>query len=396
MVQMNSFTFYSPTKVIFGKDAEMHAAREIKAFGGTRVMVVYGGGSVVKSGLLQKITKQLEDNQIPYTTLGGVKPNPLLSLAREGIRQALEFEVDFILAVGGGSVIDTAKAIAHGVANPDIDIWKFWSREAVVEKSLPVGVVLTLSAAGSETSDSAVITNDEIRSKRGLSTEFNRPRFALMNPELTYTLPRYQIMCGIVDIMMHTMERYFSPELGNDLTDEIAESLLRVMIKNGPIALENPTDYHAMSEIMWCGSLSHNGLTGLGGKGDFATHQLGHELSAMFDVAHGASLSAVWGSWARYCFNVNPERFAQFGRKVWGISEGSAEAIGKAAIERTEAFFASVGAPTCFSELGIGVQPDEVVRELADRCVYFGQRTIGSFRVLGRDNVYQIYAMANR
>ena len=315
------FTFYSPTKVIFGKDAELNAAKEIKEFGGTKVIIVYGGGSVVRSGLLERITKQLDDEGIPYTTLGGVKPNPRLSLAREGVKQAIENGVDFVLAVGGGSVIDTAKAIAHGTANPEIDIWSFWTREAVLEKSLPVGVVLTLSAAGSETSNSAVITNDETHNKRGLATDFNRPRFALMNPELTYSLPKYQIMCGIVDIMMHTMDRYFTSDLGNELTDEIAESLLRVMIKNGPVALENPRDYHAMSEIMWCGSLSHNGLTGLGGKQDFATHALGHELSGKFDVAHGASLSTMWGSWARYCFPQNPERFAQFGRKVWGITE---------------------------------------------------------------------------
>ena len=396
MIFLNSFTFYSPTKVIFGKDAELNAAKEIKEFGGTKVIIVYGGGSVVRSGLLERITKQLDDEGIPYTTLGGVKPNPRLSLAREGVKQAIENGVDFVLAVGGGSVIDTAKAIAHGTANPEIDIWSFWTREAVLEKSLPVGVVLTLSAAGSETSNSAVITNDESHNKRGLATDFNRPRFALMNPELTYSLPKYQIMCGIVDIMMHTMDRYFTSDLGNELTDEIAESLLRVMIKNGPVALENPRDYHAMSEIMWCGSLSHNGLTGLGGKQDFATHALGHELSGKFDVAHGASLSTMWGSWARYCFPQNPERFAQFGRKVWGITEGSIEEIGRAAIDRTVEFFASVGAPTSFTELGIGVQPEEVIQEMSDRCVFYGKRTVGTFKALNRDDVYQIYTMANK
>ncbi len=393
---MNSFTFYSPTKVIFGKDAELHAAREIREFGGTKVMVIYGGGSVVKSGLLDRITRQLEDEGISYITLGGVKPNPVLSFAREGTKKAIEDGIDFILAVGGGSVIDTAKAIAHGTANPDIDIWSFWTGEAALEKSLPVGVVLTLSAAGSEMSNSAVITNEEIKSKRGLSTDFNRPRFALMNPELTYTLPKYQIMCGIVDIMMHTLDRFFTSVLGNEFTDEIAAALLRVMIRNGPVALENPRDYHAMSEIMWCGSLSHNGLTGLGGAQDFATHQLGHELSAMFDVAHGASLSTMWGSWAKYCFSQNPERFAQFGRMVWGITGDNVEEVGMAAIDRTVEFFASVGAPTCFSELGIGVQPESVINELSDRCVRFGERTIGNFRVLDRYDAYKIYTMANR
>lgn len=393
---MNPFTFYTPTKVIFGRDAEMNAAKEIREFGGSRVMIVYGGGSIVKSGLLERITRQLDNEGIPYITYGGVKPNPVLSHVREGIKKALENGVDFILAVGGGSVIDESKAIAHGTANPGVDVWSFWTREVPLEKTIPVGVVLTLSASGSEMSDSAVITNDEIRSKRGLSTDLNRPKFALMNPELTYTLPKYQIMCGIVDIMMHTMERYFTNDLGNEITDEIAESLLRVMIKNGPVALENPRDYHAMSEMMWCGSLSHNGLTGLGGNKDFATHQLGHELSAMFDVAHGASLSTMWGSWAEYCFSQNPERFAQFGRKVWGITGENTEKAGRAAIEKTVSFFASIGAPTCFSELGIGVQPESVINELADRCVFYGKRTIGNFRVLGRDDVYRIYRMANR
>jgi len=393
---MKSFTFYAPTKVIFGKGAEMNVAKETREFGGTKVMVVYGGGSVVKSGLLDKITRQLEDEGIPYITLGGVRPNPVLSFAREGIKQALDNGVDFILAVGGGSVIDTAKAIAHGAANPGIDVWSFWTGEAVLEKSLPVGVVLTLSAAGSETSNSAVITNDEIMSKRGFATDFNRPKFAIMNPELTYTMPKYQIMCGIVDIMMHTMERFFTKELDNELSDEIAAALLRVMIKNGPVALENPRDYHAMSEIMWCGSVSHNDLTGLGGAPDFGTHELGMELSAMFDVAHGASLSTMWDSWARYCFSQNPERFAQFGRMVWGITGDNAEEVGMAAIERMVAFYKSIGAPTCFSELGIGVQPESVLSELSDRCVYFGKRKIGIFKVLDRDDIYQIYKMANR
>ena len=285
---MKSFQFFSPTKVIFGKDAELTTAEEIKKFGGSRVMIVYGGGSVVKSGLLDKIEQLLKKEGLPFTVLGGVQPNPRLSLAKAGVKQATQFGADFILAVGGGSVIDTAKGIALGVANPQTDIWLYWTKEIVAKKSIPVGVVLTISAAGSETSDSAVITDDETGSKRGLSTELNRPKFAVMNPELTYTLPKYQILCGIVDIMMHTLDRYFTLTDGNELTDEIAEALLRVVIKNGEIALKNPCDYQAMSELMWCGSISHNGLTGLGAAIDFAVHQLGHELSGKFDVAHGS------------------------------------------------------------------------------------------------------------
>lgn len=393
---MQNFTFFSPTKVIYGKNAELATVDEIKGFGGSRVMIVYGGGSVVKSGLLDKIQQSLEKEGIPFTALGGVQPNPRLSLAKAGVEQAIQFGVDFILAIGGGSVIDTAKGIAHGVANPGADIWLYWTREAVVQKSIPVGVVLTISAAGSETSDSAVLTNDETGSKRGLSTEWNRPKFAVMNPELTYTLPKYQITCGIVDIMMHTLDRYFSPSEGNEFTDEIAESLLRVVIKNGEIAMKNPSDYQAMSELMWCGSISHNGLTGLGAIGDFAPHQLGHELSGKFDVAHGASLSTVWGSWAKYCYSTKPERFVRFAQKVWGIEKSSLEETVLAAIEKTVSYFTSIGAPTCFTELGINVQSEEILRELADRCVFYGKRTIGQFKVLNREDVYQIYKLANR
>ena len=283
---MQSFEYHCPTEIIFGKGAELKAADKIKKYGGTKVLVVYGGGSVVRSGLLQKITDLLQKAKLPYETLGGVQPNPRLELARTGVQQANKFKADFILAVGGGSVIDTSKAIAHGRANPDTDIWDFWSGKAELTKSLPVGVVLTISAAGSETSNSAVLTNEETGKKAGINTDFNRPCFAVMNPELTYTLPEKQIACGITDIMMHTLDRYFTHTKGNEMTDAIAEVLLKNVAKNGRIALAKHDDYEAMSEIMWCGSLSHNGLTGLGAEIDFATHKLGHELSGKFDVSH--------------------------------------------------------------------------------------------------------------
>ena len=392
---MKSFIFYSPTEVVFGKDAELKTAEEIKKYGGSRVLIVYGGGSVLKSGLLRRIEKSLTKADIEFTHLGGVQPNPLLSLAKVGVEKAIKFGVDFILAVGGGSVIDTAKGIAHGVANPEIDIWSYWTKETIVDKSIPMGTVLTISAAGSETSDSAVLTNDETGSKRGLGTDFNRPKFAIMNPELTYTLPSFQIACGIVDIMMHTLDRYFTLTEGNEITDEIAESLLRVVIKYGKIAMNNPNDYQAMSEIMWCGSISHNGLTGLGAVTDFAPHQLGHELSGKFDVAHGASISTIWGSWAKYSYLVKPERFVRFADKVWGIEKNSAEETALTAIDQMVSFFASIGMPICFTDLGIGVQSEEILRELADRCMFSGERVIGGFKVLGGEDAYQIYKMAN-
>ena len=393
---MQNFNFYSPTEVVFGKDTELKTAEKIKKYGGSRVFVVYGGGSVVKSGLLAKIEQSLKAAGLAYETLGGVHPNPLLSFAREAIKKAGAFGADFILAVGGGSVIDTAKGIAHGVANPDTDIWLFWEKEKPLEKSLPVGVVLTISAAGSETSDSAVLTNEELKTKHGLSTEFNRPRFAVMNPELTYTLPQYQVACGVVDIMMHTLDRYFTLTEGNELTDEFAEALLRVVIKNGRLAMKDSHDYQAMSEIMWSGSVSHNGLTGLGAVIDFMPHKLGHELSAKFDVAHGASLSTMWGSWAKYSYNTKIERFVQYAEKVWGIKKATAEEAANAAIEATVEYFKSIGMPTCFSELGIGVQSDESIRDMADRCVYYGTRKVGGFRVMDGEDVYNIYKLANR
>jgi alcohol dehydrogenase YqhD (iron-dependent ADH family) len=393
---MQNFTFYSPTKVLFGRGAEDACASEIRKFDGTRVFIVYGTGSVVKSGLLGKVEKQLDDAGIPHAKLGGVLPNPRLSLAREGVAKAARFGADFILALGGGSVIDTAKGIAHGVANPGTDIWLYWTHKAELTKSLPVGVILTISAAGSETSDSAVLTNDETGSKRGLGSVWNRPKFAMMNPELTFTLPKYQVGCGIVDIMMHTLDRYFTLTEGNETTDEMAEALLRVVIENGRVAMTNPTDYKAMSELMWCGSLSHNGLTGLGAAADFAPHQLGHELSAKFDAAHGASLSAMWGSWALYSYAAKPERFVRYARKVWGIDHGDTQAMVFAGIAKTVEYFKSISMPTCFSELGIGVQDEKGLRELADSCMFHGARkAIGGFKALNQEDVYQVYKLAN-
>jgi len=393
---MQSFEYYSPTEVIFGKNTEEKTADKIKKYGGTRVLVLYGGGSVVKSGLLERIEQNLKKENIPYKILGGVRPNPHLGFAKSGVEQAISFGADFILAVGGGSVIDTAKGIAHGVANPDTDIWDFWIEEKQVEKSLPVGVVLTISAAGSETSDSAVLHNEDTGAKIGMTTDFNRPRFAIMNPELTFTLPKFQVACGIVDIMMHTLDRYFTLTENNQITDEIAEGLLRVVIENGRIAMENPSDYNAMSELMWCGSISHNGLTGLGAATDFAPHQLGHELSGKFDIAHGASLSVMWGAWAKYCYNEKPKRFVRFAEKVWNIeNNGIDDEIAITAIDKTTSYFKSIDMPICFTDLGIGIQNDEMLRELARRCSFFGKRTIGQFKVLNEEDMYQIYKLAN-
>lgn len=393
---MEAFVYYSPTEIHFGRETEKKAGALIKRHGGTRALVVFGGGSAQKSGLLDAVLGQLKGEGIACLPFGGAKPNPLLSHARQGVQAALDFQADFILAIGGGSAIDTAKAIAHGAANPDTDIWRFWKREAELKKTLPVGAVLTISAAGSELSNSAVLTNGETGEKRGLSTDFNRPCFAIMNPELTCTLPPYQIACGIVDILMHTLDRYFSPTPGNELTDELAEALLRVAIRNGTLAMQDPTAYGPASELMWCGSLSHNGLTGLGRLLDFGVHQLGHELSGRFDAAHGASLSAVWGSWAAYCRKTDVKRFARYARNVWGVQEAEDEAASLAGIEKTVDYFRSLHMPTCFSELKIGVQGETVISELAHACTFFGKRLVGVFRQLDQTDIEKIYRMANR
>lgn len=345
---MNAFTYSCPTEVVFGKDTQKQIADYIKKYHGSRVFLVFGGGSIVRSGLLDQITESLSAAGIVWETFGGAKANPTLEHAQKGILQALAFDTDFILGVGGGSAIDTAKAIAHGVANPGIDIWRFWSQDLPLTCSLPIGVILTIPAAGSETSSSSVLTNTENGHKRGLATDFNRPCFAIMNPELSFTLPPFQIACGITDIMMHTLDRYFTL-LDNEMTDSIAEALLRTTITNGSAAMKDAHDYEAMSELMWAGALSHNGLTGLGGDKDFAVHQLGHELSASFDTAHGASLSTVWGTWAHYVYKEKPSRFARYARNVWGLTGDDDDALALAGIQATVNYFKSLNMPTCFA-----------------------------------------------
>jgi len=396
---MQSFTQHSPTEVVFGRGTENQTAALVKKYGGSKVLIVYGSGSVEHSGLLGNIEKQLTEAGITFIKHGGAVPNPHLSHAREGVKKAIEAKVDAVLAIGGGSAIDAAKAIAHGAANPGIDIWKFWLREENLTKSLPVGVILTISAAGSETSNSSVITNTETAEKRGFLTDFNRPRFAIMNPEQTFTLPKDQLANGVADIMMHTMERYFTSETvegkPNEMTDEIAEGLLRVVIKNGTKILENPANYDAQSEIMWAGSLSHNGITGLGRTMDFSVHALGHELSGKFDVAHGKSLTAMWGAWARHVKHISIPRFAQYARKVWGVTASDDNTAADEGIIATEKYFNSIGMPINFTELGIGKQTDEILQDLAHRCVFYGARKIGTFSPLEESAVLEIYKAVN-
>ena len=392
---MQSFVQYTPTEIVFGKDTEYKVGELVKKWGGTKVMLVYGGQSAVKSGLIGRIEKSLEEAGIGYTHLSGVKPNPRLALAEEGVKKAIEENVDFMLGIGGGSSIDTAKAIAHGVGRPDCKLWDVFMKKVPLGKSLPIGCVLTIAAAGSETSGSAVLTNEEISRKDSLSSEFNRPKFAIMNPELTYTLPKYQIGCGVVDIMMHTLERYFIPNQKNQMTDEIAEALLRVTVENGRKAMEDTHDYDAMSEIMWCGSLSHNDLTGLGrGAKDFSVHKFGHALSMKYDYAHGATLSAVWGSWAEYIYHADVDRFARYAEKVWGVQLEDKEEAAKEGIRRTVDYFKEIEMPTTLKELGLEVVSDEELMELSMHATQNGKVKLAVIKQLDLTDVLQIFKNA--
>ncbi len=391
---MNNFQYYTPTKVVFGKDTEKQAGELIKDQKGSKVLVHYGTGSVKKSGLLDRVYAALDGAGISYVSLGGAVPNPRLSLVYEGIELCKKEGVDFILAVGGGSAIDSAKAIALGTKYQG-DVWDLYLKKASAGDAIPLGVILTIAATGSEMSDSTVITNEEGWLKRGLHSDLIRPHFAIMNPELTYTLPEYQTMSGCTDILMHTMERYFSHEMDTDLVDGMAESLLKSVMRAAKVLLKNSKDYNARAEVLWAGSLSHNGLTGCGRAGDWACHQLEHELGGMFDVAHGAGLAAVWGSWARYVYKDDVARFAKFAVNVMGIAYDYAdpEKTVLEGIEAMENFFRTIHMPVSIRELGVELT-DEQIKELAYKCTYMDQRTIGGIRKLGKEDIARIYEMA--
>ena len=393
---MENFIFHSPTKIIFGRNTESQAGDFCREYGATKVLLHYGSGSVLRSGLLGRIKASLEAAGLAYVELGGVVPNPRLALVQEGIALCRRESVDFLLAVGGGSVIDSAKAIGYGVPYEG-DVWALFERKDEPRRSLPLGSVLTIAAAGSESSNSCVITNQDGWKKRGLGHELSRPRFAILNPELTFSLPAYQTACGCVDILMHTMERYFAPSKNHELTDRLSEGLLRTVLHNARILHEHPEDYNARSEVMWAGSLSHNGLMacGVGGRGDWACHQLEHELSGMFDVAHGAGLAAVWGSWARYVYPKHVDRFCDFATHVMGLplDQQRPEQTALAGIEALEDFFRSIDMPVCIRDMHITLDDDQL-DTLAYKCSYEGSRTIGDLEILHQSDMRAIYQMA--
>lgn len=391
---MFDFQYYTPTKVIFGRDGEKRAAELVRAFGGKKVLIHYGMGSVVRSGLLKRVSDMLDAAGIESVTLGGAVPNPRLGLVYEGIELCKRENVDFILAVGGGSAIDSAKAIGYGVANEG-DVWDFYDYKRKATACLPIGVILTLSATGSEMSDSSVITKEEGGIKRGYSSDYGRPKFAILDPALTLTLPDYQTACGCTDIMMHTMERYFTQGGNMEITDAVAEGLLRTVMHNARILVREPDNYDARAEVMWAGSLSHNGLTGCGSNGgDWSSHKLEHELGGMFDVAHGAGLAAVWGSWARYVCRDCLPRFKKYAVNVMGVSaDGTDEEIALRGIEATEAFFREIGMPTNLR--GLGIDPtDEELAEMARKCAVGVGGTFGSAKRIDEADMLEIYRMS--
>ena len=360
------------------------------------MLVHYGGGSAKRSGLLDKLFGLLSQAGIPFVELGGVVPNPLLSKVKEGIELCRKEGVDFILAVGGGSVIDSSKAIGYGVCY-DGDPWDFWGKGVAPKACLPIGAVLTIPAAGSEMSNSCVITRDEDKNKRGFNSDLCRCKFAILNPERTFTLPPYQTAAGATDIMMHTMERYFTPEQDMTLTDAIAEALLKTVKDCALEVMKNPEDYRNRAQIMWAGSLAHNDLTECGTTKDFATHRLEHELSAVYGVTHGAGLSALWGSWARFVMPRHLNRFVQFAVNVMGVANDFAhpEATAMKGIEAIEQFYRAIGMPANIGELLGRTLTDEEVDTLADRCSRCGTITVGAMEVLDREAMRTIYHMAN-
>lgn len=390
---MNNFTYYTPTKVFFGRDEEQRVGDIVKSYGATKVLVLYGGGSVKRSGLLDRVEQALTAAGVSYVAFGGVHPNPLLSHTHEAIALAKKEAIDFILAVGGGSVIDEAKAVGMGYYY-DGDVWDFYLRRAVPERVVPLGCILTIAAAGSETSWASVITNEKGWYKIGYQNDILRPIFAIMNPELLYTLPPYQMACGNVDMIMHVLERFFNPNAEDDLTDSMAAALIRNVIKNARIVKENPKDYNANFEIMWAGSLAHNGLfDGGNGRGDWGTHHIEMEVSGLFDVAHGAGLAAIWPSWARYVLHKDVGRFAKLARLVFGVQGEDEEAAALEGIAKMEAFFKEIDMPTSLTELGI--QPtEEQYWDMAKKCTKRDMVKEGCFGQLTSADIYKIYKMA--
>ncbi len=387
---MLNFTFSNETKIVFGRGVEEQVGKEAAVWG-KKVLLHYGGGHIVKSGLKDRVVKFLQQAGLEIVELGGAQPNPRLSLVREGIDLARQEQVDLILAVGGGSAIDSAKAMGIGVPYEG-DVWDFYAGKARAEESLPVGVVLTIPAAGSESSPSSVVTNEDGWLKVGYGALVMRPKFAMMNPELTFSLPAYQTACGVADMIAHIMERYFTLEKEVGFGDHLCEAALRSIIQETPIAIAEPENYGARANIMWAGTVAHNDLLGMGRSEDWASHNIEHELSALYDIAHGAGLAIVFPAWMKYVYKQDPDRFVQFAVRVFGVEQDfhNPERTILEGIRRLEDFFSRIGLPTTLAEAGI---PEERLPEMAEKATSGDTKTLGSFMPLGQKDVLAIYKL---
>jgi len=388
---MDNFIFQNPTKIIFGKDAENDVGKETSKYS-KKILLHYGGGSIKKTGLYYKVIQSLKKENIEYIELSGVKPNPRLSLVREGIKICRDNDINFILAIGGGSVIDSSKAIAFGVPY-DGDVWDLFLGKAIVEKALPLGTILTIPAAGSESSTGCVITNEEGGYKRAVNSELIYPRFSILNPELAFTLPKYQVASGVTDILAHLMERYFTNTKNVELMDRLIESTMKTVINNIPIILKQNDNYEAWSEVMWSGTIAHNNLLNTGRVGDWASHDIEHELSGIYDVAHGAGLAVVFPAWMKYVYSHDVQRFAQFAVRVWNVENtfGSPEKTALEGVKKLQDFLKSIGMPSNLSELGIH---DDRLEEMADKCTNSDRTKVGNFVKLGKTDVFNVLKLA--
>ena len=388
---MQNFIYNTPTKIYFGKDTHKNVGQIIKELGYDKIMLQYGQGSIKKSGLYDQVITSLNENGIKVVEMGGVEPNPKLSFVKKAIDVAKKEKVQMILAVGGGSVLDSSKATALGVKN-DCDIWDIMMGKVAPTGALKTACILTISAAGSEMSNSAVITNTELNLKKGISTEFNRCEFAILNPELTFGVSKYQTACGIVDMMTHTLERYFSNHAPTDLTDRISESILKSIINAGEILMNDLTNYDARATVMWASSLSHNGLTGCGRENYLAVHQLEHALSGLYDnIAHGAGLAVLYPAWAKFIYKYNTQRFSQFARRVFDVIEEDDVKASQIGIEKLQQFFIKLEMPTKLKDFNVD---KDKIDYLADLCTFNKTRTIKSYIDLGFEEIKEIFNLS--
>lgn len=390
---MENFVFQNPTKILFGRGMEDRVGEETAVYS-KNILLHFGGGSIKKTGLYDRVTASLKKAGVSWVELGGVKPNPRLSLVHEGVELVKKHNLGLILAVGGGSVIDSAKAIAMG-AVIDHDVWDFYLGKGEPKAALPIGTILTIPAAGSEASTGTVITNEDGWLKRAVNTEIIYPRFSILNPEQAFTLPKFQVACGITDIMAHLMERYFTNVPHVAFTDRLLEATMKTLIVHAPLVLEDPKNYDAWAEIMWAGTIAHNNLLNTGRIGDWSSHDIEHEISGIYDVAHGAGLAVVFPAWMKFVYQHDINRFAQWAIRVWNVDMDvfDTERVARTGIERLEAFSRSMGLGTRLSDLGI---KGDRIDEMADKCTDNGTRTFGSFVPMDRESVKKVLRLAEK